>query len=177
MKMRSFALALLLCLLWTCGAQAAQFNAVGLFQITYDDAYFLDDFSYLEDNEQDYRWLFCLIDQETLVDVSLDLSDYYQGISLQDAQEAHRQEYVDDFLAAYRGGTICFEQVFYAGEQKIPFYIYSIEDETGTSYLAETVSHGCAVDFYAYYLDLSRPADEALLEKLTELLASFEPAM
>lgn len=171
-------LAVLLCTLFCLAsswALAADYTAPGLFTITYDDtAYKLDNNSYLsERTDGEFTWLFLLYGDDTIIDVEANHLMDFQGLTFLTASEEERQAYVDYFLDLYAEEDAELVASLTSAKDEIPFYVFSMQDEDGLYYQAETVVKGYSLDFYAYheYLD----PDDALLEDLKALVESFVP--
>lgn len=172
---KGMALLAALALMFTLtSALAADYSVSGLFSITYDDSVFtLDDTSCQSQNTNTYRWLFLLSASEHLVDVSTELIEGYESLTLATATEDERQAYLNDTLDSFSEDSATYlEMVEVNGT---PFYMYQMEDGEGPYLLAETIVNGCSIDFFAYYDNAEHSADEALMAMLTELLSTFEP--
>lgn len=156
---------------------AAEYTANGLFTITYDDTLALDDATYAADNTENARWLFMLSKDNAIIDAQVALEDEdYANFSMSSATEEERQAYVDYFLDSYADMDAKLITSLAVSEQSIPFYLYTITDEDGLYYFAETVEKGYSIGFYAYYED-ETPSDGALLEMLEGVLYSFQPLL
>lgn len=166
-------LATLLLTFFLTGAFAADYGVSGMFTITYDDSVFkLDDTSYQSKSTDTYRWLFLLTSTDYLVEVSTEQLE--RSLNLATATAEERQVYLDDMLSSFDEDSATYLEMVDANGT--PFYVYQLEDAEGPYLLAETVVSGHAIDFYAYYDDAARSADEALMTVLTELLSTFAPA-
>lgn len=171
-------LALLLCTLFcfaSAWALAADYTTPGLFTITYDDtAYELDDNSLLSERTDDeFTWLFMLYGDDAIIDVEAEKLMDFQDLTFLTASEEEKQAYVDYFLDFYADDDAMLIETLTSEKDGIPFYVFSMQDEDGLYYRAETVVKGYALDFYAYYEN--RDPDDALLEDLKALVKSFIP--
>lgn len=171
-------LALLLCTLFCLActwALAADYTVPGLFTITYDDTvYELDDNSYLSEKADDgFTWLFILYGDDALIDVEAEKLMDFPDLTFLSASEEERQAYVDYFLDSYADEDAELIASLTSTKDGIPFYVFSMQDEDGLYYQAETVVKGYALDFYGYYEN--REPDDALLEDMKALVESFIP--
>lgn len=174
-KLATLTLALLMLLsLANTAAAATTYSAGSYYTIDYADELNLDDVSYADESTDDYQWLFLLYNDTYLIDASLSRVTGYEGESLYNATQEERDAYVADTLDAYAddNAQLTRELTTVSG---FPFYIFSLEGSDGAYYLAETIANGTSVNLYAYYADASKPLDQELLEKFTELLITLRP--
>ena len=173
-------LALLLCVLMCTAsftALAAEYKAGNIFTITYDEnAYVIDNSTYLEENTSDYIWLFMLYNEanDTVVDVAMEALPEFAELSLLSATAEERNGYVEATLDIFSDASIKLLDTITVSDMSIPFYIYSLEDENGAYLTAETVVNGWAINFSAYHME-SAEADIALLNVLAEVVKTFQP--
>lgn len=176
-KLLALFLATLLCCS-AAGALAGTRTEAGLFTIAYDDAYTLLTPEDLEDasaTEEGTRWLFALQQENTIIEVTLDeVPEEYQHLDLATASQEERQNYVDAFVDTFASEYASLLVTLTIPEGDIPFYVYSLQDSDGWYYLAQTITNGQALDFYAYYED-GTDGDDALLEQLELIVQSFVP--
>ena len=165
MKKTAFLLALLLAAVFILPADAATYEADGLFRLRYDEtAYTLDDQTYAYESETGAsRWFFVLYNDEMTFDMSLLRMENDAGLTLSTAAEDRKQTYLDELLDWYQDEDASLLETVEAGD-----------NEFGPYLMAETVIDGNAIDLQAYYNDSSLAADERLQEALRELLAGFE---
>ncbi len=168
---------LLLCAAMTlaplCASQAEAYTVPGLYTVEYEDGAVIDDTSYLHDKTDTYTWLFMICGSDYAIDASMTKMDFYEGMSLYSATEDERTAYLEDtklMLEEFNG-----EYLGIVDKIGIPFYVFSCENDDGAYLWAETVANGYTLDFYCYYDDDRMPVDEALLEKFSAMLESFEP--
>lgn len=175
-KLLALLLCILSCLACVC-ALAADYNVPGLFTITYDDtAYELNNNSFLSERaDEEFTWLFILYGDDAIIDVEAEKLIDFPDLTFLTASEEERQDYVDYFLDLYGDADAELVASLTSAKDGIPFYVFSMQDEDGLYYQAETVVKGYALDFYASYED--RDPDDALLEDLTALVESFIPEM
>lgn len=177
MKARLTALLLALMLALPCAAGAETHTVEGLYSVEYEDGLTLDTTTYLLDRTDTYTWLFMLYGDEYTIDASMTKLEGYDGFSLYNATEEQRASYASDTLQAlsdYDAELLSTMSVVYEGAE-IPFYIFSCKDENGAYLMGETIAGGYALDFYCYYEDGARSADDALTQRLVSLLQSFTP--
>ncbi|MEA4999618.1 MAG: hypothetical protein VB087_09555 [Candidatus Limiplasma sp.] len=173
-KLTALTLAILLALSLVQGAAAATYVAGEYYTIDYPDTLTLDDTTYSDEHTEDSRWLFLLYDDDYLIDATLNRVTDYEGESLYNADQAERDAYVADTLAAFADDNIELVREI-TTVSGFPFYIYSREGTDGVFYYAETIANGTSVNFTAYYADAARPLDNDLLETLTEVLITLRP--
>ena len=167
----------------TTGAEQAatlsKHTVPGLYSVSYDaTAFSLDNQSFLDENNDDYTWLFMLTGDEYEFDADMTKLEGYDGLSLFSATDEQKSAYLQDTLDAlsdYEASLATTVEAI-AGNVTIPFYVYSCVNDEGPYLLAETVAQGYALDFYTYYLDGDRAVDDALQQSLRDLLLTFEPA-
>lgn len=176
MKKRLVGLALLLAALMYClSAQAADYTADGLFTVSYDETRFtLDRTSYTIDCTATYKWLFLLHDGSNVIDVSTETIPEYAGFSLHTADDAVLSLYQQDVLSAFADQNAVFVSRRTVSALQVPFYIFRLQDEEGTYYLAETVLNGVVIDFLCYPAAMNA-VDETHLDLLCRLLDTFVP--
>ena len=176
MKKTAFLLALLLAAVFILPADAATYEADGLFRLRYDEtAYTLDDQTYAYESETGAsRWFFVLYNDEMTFDMSLLRMENDAGLTLSTAAEERKQTYLDELLDWYQDEDASLLETVEAGDGKTPFWVLGLRNEFGPYLMAETVIDGNAIDLQAYYNDSSLAADERLQEALRELLVGFE---
>ncbi|MBE5793067.1 MAG: hypothetical protein E7323_00095 [Clostridiales bacterium] len=173
-------LALLLCVLMCaacCSALAVEYNANNIFTITYDEnAYAIDNSTYLEENTNEYIWMFMLYNEasDAVVDVAMEALPEFADLSLFSATAEERNSYVDATLEIFADANIKLLDTITVSDIQIPFYIYALEDENGAYLTAETVVNGWAINFSTYHMATS-DADDALLNVLEEIVKTFQP--
>lgn len=173
-------LALLLCVILctaACSAMAAEYNANNIFTITYDEnAYAIDAATYLEENTDEYIWLFMLYKEEAdaVVDVSMEALPEFADLSLFSATAEERNAYVEATLDIFSDAGIKLMDTITVSDLQIPFYIYALEDENGAYLTAENVVSGWAINFSTYHM-ATADADDALLNVLEEIVTTFQP--
>lgn len=177
-KLLSLLLALLL--LTAAGlACAEEYNANGIFTITYDEnLYQFDNRTYLSENTDQYVWLFMLYQpqEDVVVDVCMEYLEEFEDLTLFTAPAEDRQKYVNATLDAFTDQNIKLLDTLTVSDYDIPFYVYSLEDSNGGYLIAETVVSGWGIQFSAYHQD-SKDLDDALLKVLEEIMTSFRPVM
>ena len=176
MKKTAFLLALLLAAVFILPADAATYEADGLFRLRYDEtAYTLDDQTYAYESETGAsRWFFVLYNDEMTFDMSLLRMENDAGLTLSTAAEDRKQTYLDELLDWYQDEDASVLETVEAGDGQTPFWVLGLRNEFGPYLMAETVIDGNAIDLQAYYNDSSLAADERLQEALREMLAGFE---
>ncbi|MBE5802116.1 MAG: hypothetical protein E7319_07495 [Clostridiales bacterium] len=171
-------LSLVLCfILATAGA--AEYNAMNIFTISYDEnVYLLDNQSYANESTDSYLWLFLMYDEanEVIIDVFMEQYEQYQGLSLFTATTEERTAYVDATLDSLSDMNVKLLDTVTVSDMDIPFYLYYLEDEDGPYLLAETIVGGYAIDFSCYYGDYAG-VDLELLNTLDSVLATFTPVV
>ena len=172
-KLAAGLLALLMTLTLTL-ATAETYSAGSYYTIDYPDTLTLDTATDDEENTQDYQWLFMLYNDQLTIEATLAKADGYDSVSLYEATEDERDAYVQDTLDAYADDNIAFVEEL-TTVSGFPFYIYTMEDDDGTYYFAETIARGVSVNFYAYYEADNAAPDEALLTTLAEMLTTLRP--
>lgn len=175
MKKRLFRfLSLIFALLLCLPAQAAEYRPNGVFRIEYDETKFtLDDTTYKADSTATYQWLFLLHDENNVLDVSTETIKEYEGVTLYTADDAVLRRYQQDVLDAFSDKNAVFVTQRIVSELRIPFFIFRMQDEEGTYYLAETVINGQVFDFQSYPATMHE-ATEVNFELLCRLLDTFE---
>ena len=173
-KLVSTLLALALCL--SLGAAcAAEYTVPGLCTITYDDTVLtMDNETYVDENTDAYHWCFLLYNDLYSIDMDMEQLEAYEGLSLFSATDEEKEAYKTALMEDMDAAFLSVLEVP-VGSFVIPFYIFSSENEEGPYLMAETVTQGTAIDFYAYYNDATLPVDDALTEALTTLVATFKP--
>lgn len=176
MKRTAFLWALLLAVVFILPADAATYEAEGLFRLRYDEAaYTLDDQTYAYESETGAsRWFFVLYNDEMTFDMSLLRMENDAGLTLSTAAEERRQTYLNELLDWYQDEDASLLETMEAGDGQTPFWVLGLRNEFGPYLMAETVIDGNAIDLQAYYNDSSQEADERLQEALRQLLAGFE---
>ncbi len=177
-KLLSLLLCVLLCTA-ACSALAVDYNANGLFTITYnDDLYLFDNRTYLEENNDHYIWMFMLYqpDVDTVVDVCMEYLEEFDGLTLFSAPAEDRQKYVNATLDAFADNGIQLMDTLTVSDYDIPFYVYSLEDENGEYLIAETLVSGWGIQFSAYHQEDGDSTDN-LMAVLEELLNTFQPVI
>ncbi len=171
-KIAVMLLAALICLSTAC-ALAADYTSTAGFAITYDDqVYTLDDQTYLEENPNDeLRWLFMLYDDKMIIESEIEKLLDYPELDFRTASEEDRQSYINYFMDACADENPILVNSLITEDQNLPILVFSLEDEEGTYYMAETVLDGCAIDFYCYY-DVGN-VDSQLLDQLEGVMLSF----
>ena len=106
MKRTAFLWALLLAAVFILPADAATYEAEGLFRLRYDEAaYTLDDQTYAYESETGAsRWFFVLYNDEMTFDMSLLRMENDAGLTLSTAAEDRKQTYLDELLDWYQDG-------------------------------------------------------------------------
>ena len=175
-KLISLLLCLVLCV--TAGTAAAvEYNAGSVFTITYDEnAYAFDNTAYLEENTNEYIWMFMLyqLEKDVVVDVSMELVPEFAELSLLSATAEERSAYVNATLDSFSDAGIKLVDTITVSDLDIPFYVYALEDENGDYLTAETIVNGWAINFSTYHMNTAE-ADDALLNVLEEIVSSFVP--
>ena len=175
-------LALLMCVLMcaaSCSALAVEYNANNIFTISYDEnIYALDNATYLEENTNEYIWMFMLYNEatDTVVDVAMEALPEFAELSLFSATAEERKGYVEATLDIFSDADIKLLDTITVSDLQIPFYLYSLEDENGAYLTAETVVSGWAINFSAYHMATSG-ADDALLNVLEDVVKTFQPVV
>lgn len=172
------ALVLLLCCL-CLPALAVEYNAGGIYTVRYDEStYRIDDTAYLNENTDEYSWLFMLYNstEDIFIDAAMEVIPEFEGITLFSADAQGRSDYLAATLDAFADQDIQYLTTITAGEWQIPFYVYSMTDEDGSFLYAETIVNGCAIHFNANHPNSSELSD-ALLPALEELLLTFAPVV
>ncbi len=180
MKKSVFAalLALLMCAL-CLPALAVEYNAAGVYTIQYDEnAYRMDDTTYLEENTEDYVWLYMLYNGTTdvFIDAALEQIPDFEGLTLFTADAQSRSSYLEATLDAFADQSIKYVDTITVSDYQIPFYVYTMEDEDGSFLYAETIVNGCAIHFNANHPEGGGISD-TLLAALEELLLTFAPVL
>lgn len=172
------ALVLLLCSL-CLPALAVEYNAGGIYTIRYDEnTYRIDDTAYLNENTDEYSWLFMLYNQQEdiFIDAAMELIPEFEGTTLFSADAQTLSDYLAATLDAFADQDIQHLVTITAGGRQIPFYVYSMTDEDGSFLYAETVVNGCSIYFNVNHPNSSQLSD-ALLPALEELLITFAPVI
>ncbi len=173
-KFVSLLLILVFCFGFTA-AQAADYMANALFTITYDDAvYTLDDTSYVEENTEDVKWLFSLSSDKIMVDCNLDTIEGLEQKDFLTASDQQKQDYIDGIYDYFADENPELVAILTTSKESIPFFVFSLEDDEGTYYTADTLMNGAFIGFDVYYAEGN--ADDALLDELTLLVQSFVSA-
>ena len=172
-----------LCLLLLCSlcapALAVEYNAGGIYTVQFDEtAYRIDDTAYMDENTNEYVWLFMLYDDEKdiFIDAAMEAIPEFEGQTLFTADAVSRSRYLEATLDAFADQNIKYVDTVMAGEMQIPFYVYRMTDEDGHFYYAETIVNGCAIHFNANHPDTGELTEE-LLAALEELLTTFAPVI
>ena len=175
MKKRLFGFLPLIFILLLClSAQAAEYTPNGVFRIEYDETQLtLDDTTYKGDSTATYQWLFLLHDENNVLDISTETIKEYEGVTLYTADDAVLRRYQQDVLDAFSDKNAVFVTQRIVSDLRIPFFIFRLQDEEGTYYLAETVINGQVFDFQSYPATMNQ-ASEINFELLCRLLDTFE---
>lgn len=148
MKRTAFLWALLLAAVFILPADAATYEAEGLFRLRYDEAaYTLDDQTYAYESETGAsRWFFVLYNDEMTFDMSLLRMENDAGVTLSTAAEERRQSYLNELLDWYQDEDASFLETVEAGDGQTPFWVLGLRNEFGPYLMAETVIDGNAID-------------------------------
>lgn len=155
-------------------ALAAEYTASALYTITYDDAVFTLDTSYADTSSEGERWLFSLTHDKMVVEGVQEPIQGEESLDLLTATPEALQEYIDGVYDYFADQCPELITTIKTTREGVPFYVFSLRDEEGTYYYAETMVKGMSLGFYAYYTDVD--ADDALLDALTQLLETYVPA-
>ena len=166
---RMLSLFLILMLLCPC-AQAQTHTFSGLFSLSCDEnVYTADTSSWMDESDENSRWLMTLSAEAYLFDVTLSRVEGWEHVSLTDPSAAMTGWYLDSMTADG------FEHLDTVETNGVVFGLFRADDEDGEYLLGETVINGWAVSFYAYYNDPERPLDDALADALKSVLATYQP--
>lgn len=174
-----FLFTLLLICLVCVPALAVEYNAGGIYTISYDAAAWqIDDQTYSAEATEDYMWLFMLYsaEKDALIDASIEAVPEFEGLTLFTADEARRAAYLNATMDAFADQEIRHLTTLTVSDYQIPFYVYVLTDEEGPFLYAETIVNGSAVAFGVYFARGNGDA-EALLPALEEVLATFAPVI
>lgn len=173
-RLAALTLAILLALALAAPALADTYAAGQYFTVDYPDDLTLDDATYTGDTTNDYIWLFMLYNDQHVIDASLSPATGYENVSLYEATQEERDAYLADMLDAYADSNAVFVDTL-TTVSGFPFYIYTMDDGDGAYYYAQTIINGTSVDLCAYYQDVETAPDQALLDKLAEVLITLRP--
>ena len=166
---RMLSLFLILMLLCPC-AQAQTHTFSGLFSLSCDEnVYTADTSSWMDECDENSRWLMTLSADAYLFDVTLSRVEGWEHVSLTDPSAAMTGWYLD------RMSADGFEhlETFEAGG--VVFGIFRAAEEGGEYLLGETMVNGWAIGFCACYNDPERPTDDELLNALKSVLQTYQP--
>ena len=159
-------------LVFAACAAAASYTAGEYYTVTYPDTMRLDDTTYVDENTQDYQWLFTLTGSGVMIDAYWSVMDEYQDFSLSHAGNAQRLAYLNDVAATFADEDPQLVETV-ASQGGLQFYVFLMTDLQGSYYYAEVIENGVCASFLCYYA--YGDPDAALLETLETLLRSVGP--
>ncbi len=174
-KLLSLLLAASLC----CGsawALAADYTQPGFFTVSYDDKAFALDTENADAYTDDAVtvWLGKLSDGNVTFEFELDKLENTPHLDFTTAPAEARQAYADQYLDDNADEDAQLVTEMTGAKENLPFLVFSLRDEEGLYYTAQTVLNGTAVNLYCYYED--RDPDDALMDILEAMVDSFAVA-
>lgn len=179
-KIIALLLTLALCLS-ALSALAAEKTAQGLFTVTYDETRFTVEEQATSESmnvEPSVNWLFALTDGKVTLEAVTEPLDAFPELTLATATDDERQAYVDYFLDTYAMEDAKYEGLILTQKDSLPFELFTLEDEEGHYYYAETVVKGLTIGFYCYYEGVGEAfdPDDALYDLFATFLEGYAPA-
>jgi hypothetical protein len=138
------------------------------------DSMVLDDTAYAGDSTEDMLWLFLLSGENYLIDAALTSVPEYAGFTLSTATDAQKAEYIAEVMDSFADSGPSLMTIM-DSQSGVPFYVFSLTDDQGSYYYAETIADGVSVNFCCYYFDASIAPDTELLANLKNVLNTYRP--